>query len=88
VAFSLLSFAPGFRYAHLLTAAVALWLVGFGYFGGGAGPPPALQNDLLVGLTLLMLAILPSEAHLPPPAWRDLARADSDGAGRFYKGAL
>jgi hypothetical protein len=33
--------------------------------------PPALQNDLLVGVLLLMFAILPSEASLPPRSWRD-----------------
>jgi hypothetical protein len=30
-----------------------------------------LQNDLLTGLLLLMLAIVPNEASLPPQAWRE-----------------
>jgi hypothetical protein len=33
--------------------------------------PVALQNDLMLGLLLLMFAIVPNEASLPPEKWRD-----------------
>lgn len=67
VTLALLSFAPRLRRAHLGQLAVAAWLVGFGYTGEGA---PAHQNQIVVGLLLAMLAIVPSEASRPPPSWR------------------
>jgi hypothetical protein len=74
IAISLLSFWSRTRRAHLLNILVALWLIGFGYFGFGDPPPPAAQNDLTVGLILLMLAIIPSEATLPPRGWREFVK--------------
>jgi hypothetical protein len=76
VALALLSFWRPLKHAHLAVAAVALWLMGFGYFASPHPLAPALQNDLLVGLLLVMLAIIPNEANLPPQGWRD-----------FYAGA-
>jgi len=58
------------RYAHLLILAVAGWLLVFGYIHGGHPAAPGYQNDIFVGLTLLLIAIIPNEASLPPPAWR------------------
>jgi SPW repeat len=71
VALALLSYWQRMRHAHLAIAAVAIWLIGFGYFGSSHPLPPALQNDLLVGLLLLMFAIIPNKASLPPRAWLD-----------------
>ena len=56
--------------AHLATVAVALWLIAFGYLAGGVAAPPWAQNDVIAGLVLLMLAIVPTRALDPPPAWR------------------
>jgi hypothetical protein len=69
---ALISFWPPLRYAHVAIVVVALWLIGFGFWASGYPAPPALQNDILVGLLLLMFAIIPNEANLPPPAWRRL----------------
>ncbi len=74
ITISLLSFWSRTTRAHLLNILVAVWLVGFGYFGFGDPPPPAAQNDFVVGLILLMLAIIPSEATLPPQGWRKFTR--------------
>jgi hypothetical protein len=71
VALALLSYWQRMRHAHLGIAAVAIWLIGFGYFGSPHPLPPALQNDLLIGLLLLMFAIIPNRASLPPRAWLD-----------------
>lgn len=69
---ALVSFWPPLRYAHLAIVLVALWLIGFGFLASGYPAPPTLQNDILVGLLLLMFAIIPNEANLPPRAWRRL----------------
>ena len=69
VAMALLSWWPACRRAHLAIIGVGLWLVGFGYLSPPPAPP-ASQNDILVGVLLLMFAILPSEASLPPRSWR------------------
>ena len=74
ITISLLSFWSRTMRAHLLNVLVALWLVGFGYFSSGDPPPPAAQNDLAVGLILLLLAIIPSEATLPPKGWREFSK--------------
>ena len=58
------------RYAHVLILGVAFWLIGFGYFYGGHPASPGYQNDIFVGLTLLLTAIIPNEASQPPPSWR------------------
>lgn len=70
VLLALLSFWRVTRYAHLLQLAVAAWLVGFGYFHGGYPAAPGYQNDIFVGLTLMLLAIIPNEAEQPPRSWR------------------
>jgi hypothetical protein len=69
VTFALLSFRYSFRYAHLGIGLVALWLIAAGYVTGHPAPPSS-QNYILVGLLLLMFAIIPNEANLPPRAWR------------------
>lgn len=58
------------RHAHLLTIAVALWLVVFAYFAGGHPSEPGYKNEILVGLTLLLFAIIPTDAGEPPESWR------------------
>lgn len=67
--FSLVSFWGRASHAHLLNVLVGLWLCGFGYVNGEP-PSPAAQNDLILGLLLLMLAIIPSHATMPPEEWR------------------
>jgi hypothetical protein len=70
IVLALVSFWPPLRYAHVAIVVVALWLIGFGFWASGYPAPPALQNDIMVGLLLLMFAIIPNEANLPPRAWR------------------
>jgi hypothetical protein len=69
VVLATLSFWRPARHAHLGIVAVGLWLVIAG-FSGGDPAPPARQNDLLVGLIFLMLAILPGDEV---PRWRSMA---------------
>ena len=75
VVLSLASFSERLRHSHFATVAVGLWLMGWGYVSGAA---PAFQNDLVVGLVLVMFAIIPNEATLPPRSWRAMNAEDSE----------
>jgi hypothetical protein len=66
---ALLSFWRPGRHAHFGIGLLAIWLIGFGYMAGHPAPAAA-QNHILLGLTLLMFAIIPNEANLPPEPWR------------------
>ena len=70
IAASLLSFWHRTSRAHLVTLLMALWLAAHGYFSVARPGPPAAQNEIAIGLILLMFAILPSEANRPPTAAR------------------
>ena len=71
IVLALVSFWPPLRFAHLGNFLVALWLIAFGFWASSYPAPPALQNDIGVGLLLLMFAIIPNEATQPPKPWRD-----------------
>ena len=68
---SCLSFWPPLKRMHLLIIVPAFWLIGFGWYAHGRPAPPALQNDIIVGLLLLMTAILPIDIVSPPRRWRE-----------------
>jgi hypothetical protein len=70
IALSLLSFWTRTGWAHLITAALAVALGLMGYLGSDRPGPPAAQNEIMIGMLLLLLAIVPNEANQPPPAWR------------------
>ena len=72
VTLALVSYWRPLRHAHLAIVVVAFWLIGFGYFSAHHPLPPALQNDLLLGLLLAMVAIVPNNAAHPPDAWHDI----------------
>ena len=66
---ALLSFSRRFRHAHLATGLLAAWLI-LEPFLESPPAPAGLQNHILLGLTLLMFAIIPNQANLPPESWR------------------
>jgi hypothetical protein len=70
IVLALASYWSPLRHAHLMILVVAGWLVGFGRLHQGPPLPPALQNDILVGLTLALLALIPSQASEPPRTWQ------------------
>lgn len=55
--------------AHLLIFPIALGLAGRAWLIASHPAEPLLQNDLLVGLTLLLFAAVPTDASYPPPDW-------------------
>lgn len=70
IVMALLSFWEPARLARFATLAASLWLAFHGYFAAERPGPPAAQNEIMIGLTLLLLAIIPNEASQPPRAWR------------------
>lgn len=75
-ALALLSYWQPTRHAHLLSLLCAFWLLVFGRFASSPPLPPALQNDIALGLLLLMIAVIPNDASRPPKSWHSPAAAD------------
>lgn len=67
---SLLSFWRPTRHARFLTLAASLWLALHGYFSAERPGPAAAQNELVVGLTLLLFALMPNDVNEVPEPWR------------------
>jgi hypothetical protein len=82
IVLALVSFWPPLRFAHVANFAIALWLIAFGLWSSPYPTPTALQNDIAVGLVLLMFAIVPNEATQPPRPWRNFL------AGKRIKDSL
>ena len=72
---SLFSFWEPTRHARFLTLAASLWLSLHGYFGAERPGPPAAQNELVLGLTLLLFALMPNEVNEVPRPWRRSRRS-------------
>jgi hypothetical protein len=70
ILFALLSYWPPLKHIHLATAVVALALVAIGRFSSWEHPPPGAQNQIVIGLLLLMFALVPSHASQPPETWQ------------------
>ena len=64
-----LSFLEPLRRAHLLSMLVGVWVAGRGFLSADPASAAA-QNEMLAGLLILMLAIVPSSSNLPPPSWQ------------------
>lgn len=67
---SVLCFWPPTAAARIVTLLAALWLAGHGYFSAPRPGPPSAQNEITVGLLLLVFAIIPNETNRPPAPWR------------------
>ncbi len=68
--FALFSFWHRLRKIHLVTIALAFWLLGLGYGGFPEKASAAAQNSVVIGLLLLMLAIVPSYLEQPSFSWK------------------
>jgi hypothetical protein len=73
VLFALLSYWPPLSKIHLATAVVSFVLIAIGRFSSWEHPPAGAQNEIVVGLLLLMFALVPSHATVPPAAWQEAA---------------
>lgn len=70
VVLSGISFWRPTGYAHFAILLVAAGLAAWGRFAEPTPLPPVHQNHIVVGLFLMMIAVIPNEASLPPLAWR------------------
>lgn len=83
ITLALLSCWSRTRRAYLLNLGVAAWLCLRAYLSADGALPPAFQNELLAGLLLAMLAIIPGEAFLPPVAWRSFYAQAQAERGKY-----
>jgi hypothetical protein len=70
IALAWLSYWHPLRHIHLISVGVAIWLFVFGRFLSVNASLPQAQNDIVVGLLLLMFALVPNEASRPPQGYR------------------
>ena len=75
ISFALLSYLPRLSHIHLATAVLSIVLVAVGRLAFGEPPQPGAQNQIVVGLLLLMLALVPSHATQPPISWQAKAHS-------------
>jgi peptidoglycan/LPS O-acetylase OafA/YrhL len=71
ITLALLSYWHPTRHAHVLTLLVAAGLIVIGRFSTGETPSPAMQNQIVVGLLLLMFSLVPNAASRPPASWQN-----------------
>lgn len=68
--FAALSYFGWLNKMHLLQVIPALWLLEISFTYPTPWLPFGLQNHILVALTLLTFAIIPSRASEPPRPWK------------------
>lgn len=78
VVLSLASYWRPTAWAHWLILPVAMWLIGFGRFGSTPPLAGSLQNEIIVGLLLLIFAIIPNHASCPPHEWEPSTSKTAD----------
>lgn len=77
---SSMSISRRFFRLYLVNIPIALWLIGHAYFQipPPAHAPPWLQNDLITGMLLGMMAIIPSDTSRPPREWQEFDLGTSE----------
>ena len=63
---SLMAFWRRAGWMCYVTLAASLWVAAHGYVAAVRPGPPAAQNEIMVGLLLLLFAILPNDVNRPP----------------------
>ena len=69
--FSLICYYKPLRKMHLFNLLIAFYLIIVSYALKSSPFYQPLQNYIVLGILLLMLALVPSEASKPPMPWRD-----------------
>lgn len=63
---SLMAFWRRTGWMRLVTLAASCWLAGHGYLSAVRPGPPAAQNEIMIGLILLLFAMLPNHVNREP----------------------
>ncbi len=74
-----LSFTHRLRAAHLGSLLVSIILIGWGWSHFVRPGPAAAQNQILTGLMLGLVTVVPSESFRPPPCWRAYVSEEKQG---------
>jgi hypothetical protein len=75
---SLASYWRPFGWAHGLLFPYGAWLICFGRMSQAPPLPGGRQNQVIVGLLLMMFAIIPNHASQPPIDWQRRLGAELD----------
>jgi hypothetical protein len=75
-----LSFWRPLRHTHVLILGIAFWLIGFAYVTGGYPAAPGFQNDILLGLTVMLMPLIPNQASQPPLPWRQYYQRQAEAS--------
>jgi hypothetical protein len=73
--FAVLSYKETLNKMHLLQVIPAFWLLWISFSYPTPFLPFGLQNHILVALTLLMFAVIPSHASEHPRPWKKFLRS-------------
>lgn len=88
--FLIVSTAVNYRYPnrryYLAVPVLGAALIGVAFLSGPHPLPLPQQNHIMVGLTIMMLGIVPNLALSPPQKWRTFER-ESTGTGAVSDGA-
>ena len=58
-------------FLRVVTVAIGLWLMNYGYVAGGYPSAPGYQNLIVVGALICALGIIPTDCLQPTPSWRE-----------------
>jgi len=72
--FAFLSFWHPLRKIHLLTVGIAFWLWGLGYSSFPKIASPSLENSVVIGILLFMLAIIPTHSDQLSHPWQEFMK--------------
>lgn len=59
------------RFLRVVTIAIGLWLIGYGYVAGGYPAPPGYLNLIVIGVLLCALGLIPTDCLQPTRSWRE-----------------
>ncbi|NGX59557.1 MAG: hypothetical protein KR126chlam3_00709 [Chlamydiae bacterium] len=68
---ALISYYKPLRKMHLCNLIVAFYLISLSFLLRGSPHYEPLQNYMALGVLLLMISIVPTEAEKPPIPWRE-----------------
>ncbi len=59
------------RFLRIVTIAIGLSLIGYGYVAGGYPPAPGYLNLIVIGVLVGALGLIPTDCLQPTHSWRD-----------------